>query len=118
MFVHNSVIEVREDGGAMEMAPTAVWIRLGVGVAGGALALSGFLPWSESGGDEATGWEVASGPATLALLAGFAAIAAAATGGRIGPFPPPVSLPGGAHGPGGGGPGGPPCGVLFRLPGP
>lgn len=80
----------------MEMAPTAVWIRLGVGIAGAALALSGFLPWSGSGGEDATGWEVASGPAALVLLAGLVAVAAAATGGRIGLFRPDVSLRGGA----------------------
>jgi hypothetical protein len=80
----------------MEMGPTAVWIRLGVGIAGAALALSGFLPWSGSGGDEATGWEVATGPAALALLAGLVALAAAATGGRVGLFRPDVSLRGAA----------------------
>lgn len=73
-----------------------MWIRLAVGAAGAALAVSGFLPWSESEGVEATGWETSAGPAVLALLTGLVAIAAAATGGRIGLFRPDVSLRGAA----------------------
>src|SRR5688500_15024577 len=80
----------------MDMGPTAGWIRLGVGVGGAVLAISGFLPWSEFAGEQATGWEVASGPAALGLLAGVLAVAAAATGGRIGLFRPDASLRGGA----------------------
>ena len=78
------------------MGPTAGRIRVGVGVAGAALAVSGFLPWSDSGGAEAAGWDVASGPAALALLAGLVAAAAAVTGGEIGLFRPDVSLRGAA----------------------
>lgn len=78
------------------MEPSAGWIRVGVGVAGSALAISGFLPWSDSDGVEATGWDVASGPAALGLIAGVVAVAAAATGGRIGLFRPDVSVRGAA----------------------
>jgi hypothetical protein len=82
--------------GQMQMERSPVWVRLGAGVAGVVLALSGFLPWSEAGGESTAGWDVASGPAALALLAGLVAVAAAATGGRIGFFRPDVSLRGAA----------------------
>jgi hypothetical protein len=83
-----------------------------------ALAVSGFLPWSDSGGVEAAGWDVASGPAALALLAGLVAVAAAATGGQIGLFRPDVSLRGAADVLGVASSAVLACVVLFDLPDP
>jgi hypothetical protein len=101
----------------MDMEPSPAWIRLGVGIAGAALALSGFLPWSESAGADAAGWDVASGPAALGLLAGLVAVAAAATGGRIGLFRPDVSMRGAADVLGVASSTVLACVVLFDLPG-
>jgi hypothetical protein len=95
----------------------AAWTRFGVGVAGAALAISGFLPWSESAGEQSAGWDVASGPAALAVLAGVVAVAAAATGGRFGLFRPDVSLRGGADLLGVASSTVLACVVLFDLPG-
>jgi hypothetical protein len=68
--------------------------RVVAGVSGAGLLIAPFLPWAESGDSLATGWQMSSGFSVLAILAGLVAIAAAATGGRIGFFRPDVSLKG------------------------
>ena len=78
---------------AKEMGPG---VRAITTVGGGLLIAAPFLPWAEAQGSSQSGWDVASGVGALALIAGIAAIAAAATGGRIGFFRPDLSLNGAA----------------------
>ncbi|HEX2128046.1 MAG TPA: hypothetical protein VHF58_02405 [Solirubrobacterales bacterium] len=67
--------------------------RLVAGVAGAVLVVSTFLPWAGlDGGDDPTGWDLNAGVATLCMVTGLIAIAAAASAGRIGLFRPDISM--------------------------
>ena len=60
---------------------------------GGALMIiSLFMPWTEVGGVDFTGWETWTVSDIFFFIAGVVALAAAATGGRIGLFRPDMSL--------------------------
>jgi hypothetical protein len=66
------------------------------GVGGVLLIASLFLPWSDTGGVDRSGWELWTMADLFLLIAGLAAIGAAITGGRFGLFRPDLSLNGAA----------------------
>ena len=70
--------------------------RAATAAAGGLLAAATFLPWADVAGTTTSGWDLASGVCVLLVITGAMAIAAAATGGRIGFFRPDLSLNGAA----------------------
>ena len=63
-------------------------------VGGAVLIASLFMPWTETEGVSASGWELWSGTDVLFVMAALFAFAAALTGGRIGLFRPDVSFNG------------------------
>lgn len=77
------------DTSAASVAPP---LRVVLGAGGAVLVGSLFLPW----GDGRSGWELLTTADVFFLIAGLVALAAAATGGRIGVFRPDVSLNGAA----------------------
>jgi hypothetical protein len=60
------------------------------------LIVSLFLPWAQTRGVSATGWELWTAADVLFVLAAAAAVVVALTGGRFGLFRPDVSLRGAA----------------------
>jgi hypothetical protein len=68
--------------------------RLLAGCGGALLIAALFLPWSEVGGGNRSGWETLDPTDVFLLITGLCGLAAAITGGRFGFFRPDLSLNG------------------------
>jgi hypothetical protein len=70
--------------------------QLVTGAGGALMIVSLFLPWTDVGGVNQSGWETWTVSDIFFLIAGVIALAAGLTGGRIGLFRPDMSLNGAA----------------------